>query len=180
MVHGALKLKLKCEDGRALEAKVVRVDKDIDLALLKVDGSFTPVNLAAASAEPLGKNVFTLGYPRPDYMGETIKATRGIISGLEGYRGSVYCYQMDASIQPGNSGGPVSDETGSVIGISVASFTDAQNVNYAIKKNYLIRFIEKVPECIGKVHVGEKTGPIDFVGAVERVRKSCALVMVFK
>lgn len=171
-----------------IEAKLVKTDKETDLALLKVDGdgSFEAVEFAPNRQENLGQSVFTMGYPQPDIQGVTPKVTKGIISGLEGFKGDVRKYQIDASIQPGNSGGPVADANGYIVGIVVSSLVRGtsgeipQNVNYAIKKSYLLAFLDSVLNCGASLQCPSSETARDFILAVRKIEKSCALVVVYK
>lgn len=75
-------------------------------------------------------------------MGDEIKLTTGIISSKTGFQGDVSLYQISAPIQPGNSGGPLFDKNGNLIGIVNAKHEGAENVGYAIKTSYLKNLIE--------------------------------------
>ena len=75
-------------------------------------------------------------------MGDEIKLTTGIISSKTGYQGDVALYQISAPIQPGNSGGPLFDKKGNIIGVVSAKHAGAENVGYAIKSSYLRTLIE--------------------------------------
>ena len=77
-------------------------------------------------------------------MGNEIKLTNGIISSRSGYQGDISTYQMSAPVQPGNSGGPMFDDKGNVIGIVNAGIPGAENVGYAIKTSYLKNLVENV------------------------------------
>jgi S1-C subfamily serine protease len=77
-------------------------------------------------------------------MGNEIKLTTGIISSRTGFMGDVALYQISAPIQPGNSGGPLFDNHGNLIGIINAKHTGAENVGYAIKASYLNNLVESV------------------------------------
>ena len=77
-------------------------------------------------------------------MGEEVKLTNGIISSRTGYEGDISMYQISAPIQPGNSGGPLFDSQGDVIGIVTAKHTQAENAGYAIKINYLLNLIDLI------------------------------------
>ena len=83
-----------------------------------------------------------LGYPLTQALGNEIKLTNGIISSRTGYQGNISTYQMSAPVQPGNSGGPMFDNKGNIIGIVVAGVPGAENVGYAIKTSYLNILIE--------------------------------------
>ena len=77
-------------------------------------------------------------------MGNEIKLTTGIISSKTGFMGDVTLYQISAPIQPGNSGGPLFDKRGNLIGIVNAKHKGAENVGYAIKISYLKNIVESV------------------------------------
>ena len=126
------------------------VSKDIinDVAILKItdkrfDGfSAIPYRVNTSLSE-VGEEIFVLGYPLTGTMGEEIKLTTGVISSRTGYLGDVSSYQISAPIQPGNSGGPLFDGKGNIVGIVSAKHTGAENVGYAIKTPYLISLAEK-------------------------------------
>ena len=90
----------------------------------------------------VGEDVFVLGYPMTQALGNEIKLTNGIISARTGYQGDISTYQISAPVQPGNSGAPMFDSNGNIIGIVVAGVPGADNVGYAIKTLYLKVLIE--------------------------------------
>lgn len=127
-------------------ASVVASDKFNDLAILKVEGvnistSGIPYSVKTSTSE-VGEDVFVLGYPLTSTMGEEIKLTTGVVSSKTGFQGDVSLYQISAPIQPGNSGGPLFDGNGNVIGIVSAKHKGAENVGYAIKASYLRNLME--------------------------------------
>ena len=126
-------------------ATVVAADKINDLAILKVNGvSITgsiPYSVKTTTSD-VGEDVFVLGYPLTSTMGDEIKLTTGVVSSRTGFQGDVSLYQISAPIQPGNSGGPLFDSKGNVIGIVSAKHRGAENVGYAIKASYLRNLME--------------------------------------
>ena len=128
-------------------AIVVATDKVNDLAIIKInDNGFNgfgqlPYSVKMQMAE-VGDDVFVLGYPLTQTMGNEIKLTNGIISSRTGFQGDPSLYQMSAPIQPGNSGGPMFDGKGNVIGIVCAHHKGTENVGYAIKTSYLKNLAE--------------------------------------
>ena len=126
---------------------IVGVDKNNDLALLKItDSTFKnfgtiPYSISSDISEA-GEEIFVLGYPLTSTMGDEIKLTTGVISSKTGFQGDVALYQISAPIQPGNSGGPLFDKNGNVIGIISAKHKDTENVSYAIKTLYLQSLIK--------------------------------------
>lgn len=78
-------------------------------------------------------------------MGEEIKYTQGVVSSKTGIQGDVTVYQISAPIQPGNSGGPLFNKQGNIVGITSSGLNremfNSENVNYAIKISYLMTLI---------------------------------------
>jgi len=136
--------------SRQYNAKVVLVDEKNDLAILQIDDnnfstlSKIPYVFKNATSE-MGTKVYTLGYPLIDTMGESIKLTDGLISSKRGFQGDVSSYQISVPVQPGNSGGPLFDDKGNLIGIVSSKHRNAENASYAIKSNYLKNLIELLP-----------------------------------
>lgn len=127
-------------------ATVVATDKHNDLALLLINGANIsntgiPYSIKTPTAE-VGEEVFVLGYPLTSTMGEEIKLTTGVISSKTGFQGDVSLYQISAPIQPGNSGGPLFNGKGDVIGIVSSKHVGTENVGYAIKTSYLKNLLE--------------------------------------
>ena len=128
------------------KATVIATDKFNDLAILLINGanisnSEIPYSVKTTTSD-VGEDVFVLGYPLTSTMGDEIKLTTGVISSKTGFQGDVSIYQISAPIQPGNSGGPLFDSKGNVIGIVSAKHTGAENVSYAIKTSYLRNLME--------------------------------------
>ena len=132
-------------------AKVIGFDKESDLALLKMDDTrfkslgLIPYSFQSAMAE-VGENVYVLGYPLIQSMGEEIKLTNGIISARSGFDGNVANYQISVPLQPGNSGGPMFNMKGSLVGVVCAKHSEAENASYAIKTSYLKNLVESVAD----------------------------------
>lgn len=150
VVEGAKTISVKGVKGdtnTGYTAEVVATDKINDIAILRIsDSQFTgfgtiPYAVQQRMAD-VGEDVFVLGYPLTQALGNEIKLTNGIISSRTGYQGNIATYQMSAPVQPGNSGGPMFDNKGNVIGIVVAGVPGAENVGYAIKTTYLNILIE--------------------------------------
>lgn len=149
VVEGASSILVQGINGTMVEykAEVVAVDKNNDLALIRINdyrfdgfGSI-PYSIKETLCD-VGSDVFVLGYPLTSYMGEEIKLTNGIISSRSGYQGDITTYQISAPVQPGNSGGPMFDKNGNVVGIVNAGIPGAENVGYAIKTSYLFNLIK--------------------------------------
>ena len=139
-------------DGVEYPANIVAFDKSNDIALLKTtyNNSFY-FDLAEEDVQRTSE-IKAIGYGFGKSYSSDIKVTAGIVSSLSGYNDNYSEFQMDAAIQSGNSGGPVVNKDGFVVGISVAALdsmavyedtgTLPQNVNYAIKSSTLKTFLE--------------------------------------
>jgi S1-C subfamily serine protease len=126
--------------------KLISDDKSNDIALLKIDDPSVkfdsiPYQVRSTGVET-GEPIFVLGYPLTQSMGEEIKLTDGIVSSKTGYQGSASSYQVSASAQPGNSGSPLFDKNGNLIGIINARIGQAESVTYGIKIAYLNSMLE--------------------------------------
>jgi S1-C subfamily serine protease len=105
--------------------------------------------------------VTVAGFPNPDIQGRSLKITKGTLSGLKGMQDDIRHFQIDAAVQPGNSGGPLINDAGQVVGIVNARLNDAavalatgslpQNVNYAIKSDYLAALLKTVSDLSAEI-----------------------------
>lgn len=168
-------------DVRKYNAKVLISDKQNDLTLLKIqDATFTylPALPYAVKSTILdvGTSVFALGYPMSDTLGEELKVTDGIISSKTGYQGDIVTYQISAPIQPGNSGGPLFDKQGYLVGITNAGVPDAQNVGYAIKISYLRNLVDVSPVPF----VLPSNNAISGLSFTEKIKKISPYVVLIK
>jgi S1-C subfamily serine protease/antitoxin component YwqK of YwqJK toxin-antitoxin module len=138
-------------------AKVIVTDKQNDLAIIQInDPKFTMLPsipyVFSSNIKDVGTEVFALGYPLANVMGNEIKFTDGKISSKTGLKGDITVYQISVPIQPGNSGGPLFDNKGNLVGITSSAlnkeYYNSENVNYAIKTTYLKNLIDVMPENI--------------------------------
>lgn len=138
VVGGASNVRVETFDGRVRKADVVGIDPMTDVAVLKIDPSPQVFPLRRASHDPLpiGSQVFAFGSP----FGIKFSMSRGVVSGLgrseaAGFMGMIGGYtnfiQTDAAMNPGNSGGPLVDVNGRVVGMNAAIANGLQNVTQA-------------------------------------------------
>ena len=158
---------IKGDFSQSYNASVAISDKNNDIALIKInDSNFQgfgniPYAIASTTSE-VGEDVFVLGYPLTATMGDEIKYTTGVISSKTGFQGDISLYQISAPIQPGNSGGPLFDSKGNIIGIVSSKHSEAENVGYAIKSLFLKSLIESyssVPIIPDKLTISTNTRP---------------------
>ena len=142
VVDNARNIIVENRKGDQFFAKAIYSDKMTDLAILKIsDTSFKkviglPYTFPKYSAE-LGEHIFTLGYPR-----EEVVYGEGYLSAKSGYYGDTTSYQISISVNPGNSGGPVVNKNGEIIGIISSKETNADGVVFAIKSKNIYNAIK--------------------------------------
>ncbi|MEO7530246.1 MAG: serine protease [Sediminibacterium sp.] len=132
--------------GQEFNADIVNVDNEKDLAILRInDEDYTqlkslPYGIRKANTD-LGERIFTLGYPKKDIVfGE------GYLSARSGYNSDSLSYQIQISANPGNSGAPVFNNSGEVIGILSTRQAQADGVAFAIKSKNIYRMVEDLKD----------------------------------
>jgi hypothetical protein len=116
------------------------IDKGNDLIILKVPGLYEPkLTLSSESSPEIGVKVYAVGNPK----GLNGTFSEGIVSGLRSIKNN-QVLQITAPISPGSSGGPVLNSTGQVVGVAFASFTEGQNLNFAIPIKYLTALMSMI------------------------------------
>ena len=171
-------------NGKSVSATLVDHDPSNDIALLKVDKSVKGLPIELKKKTKQGTEIAVLGYPNIGLQGNEQKATFGYINANSGIQGDTRYFQISSPIQPGNSGSPMVNEQGIVIGIASASLnqtaaiettgTLAQNVNYAVKIAYAL------PMLIShSVEYIEPTGlkPLEKTKLIESISNSVVLVV---
>ena len=187
VIEGAGHIKAAVGDTM-YQARIIREDKNNDLALLKISGRFSPLAFAPERTAKMGQETFTIGFPNPELQGVGPKLTKGDISSLTGVQDDVRLYQISIPVQPGNSGGPLLDNHGNVIGIIVAMLNAAtafkfsgslpQNVNYAIKSLYAQALVDTVPEAANNLPNPAKNESFDRM--VNRVVKGVVMIVSYE
>ena len=157
VVSGSDEIVLVDRDGNEIVAWAVLKDQMHDIALLAVDdtGRLPPALPLALSQEKEGADVFTIGFPKPKSPSDLPSRTSGIISGLRGVNEDPDSYQTTVPIQPGNSGGPLVNMNGEVVGVVTAmlAYQDPRqgtikivpNASSARKINCLTELLPQLP-----------------------------------
>jgi S1-C subfamily serine protease len=124
-----------------VQVEKVSIDTKLDIAVLKIDEKNSktlgriPFTIKKVDAA-LGEKVFTLGFPRED-----IVYGDGSVSSGSGYKGDTLAYQVSIPVNPGNSGGPLLDEQGNLVGMISGKHSGAEASNFAIKAEYIYQFL---------------------------------------
>lgn len=178
VIDGAKTIKVRginSDFNKTYKAKVLVSDKNNDLALLQIDDyGFTSLGTIPYTIKTglagVGESIFVLGYPLRATMGDEIKLTNGIVSSRTGFQGDITSYQISAPVQSGNSGGPLFDSEGNLVGIINAKHVGAENASYAVKASYLSNLVDFLPSPPKLQKVNSLTGKT-LTQQVELVKK---------
>lgn len=134
--------------GQEFKVTVVHVDRARDLAILKInDADYEPLKSLPygirKNNSDLGEQIFTLGHPRSD---NDIVYGEGYLAARTGYNGDTLSYQIQISANPGNSGAPVFNNNGEVIGIVSTRQAEAEGVTFAIKSRNIYQMVNQLKE----------------------------------
>jgi len=152
VIDGATKIQVRGVAGdfnTKYDANIIVSDKNNDLAIIKVNKHLgnVPYKIKNNTSE-VATEVYALGFPLRASMGDELKFTKGDISSRSGFQGDITAYQHTIPIQPGNSGGPMFDNNGYLIGIINARHTGAENASYSIKSKYLLNILDESSSTI--------------------------------
>jgi len=170
-------------------AEKVFIDESLDVAVLKVAGIESPQPLALSSSSEVktGDSVFTLGFPQVQLQGIEPKYTDGSISSLSGMGNDPKYFQISVPVQPGNSGGPLLNNEGQVVGLINSRLDDIetlcltgsipQNVNYALKSSFILPLLESLRGVTDQL---EKSSKLDKAAAIEKTKNAVGLVVCYE
>jgi len=186
VVKGTSAVKVKFTNDEMIDATVVARDTQNDVAILKLTKSPSfqsrEMKFGDSAMVRMGDKVFTIGYPHTGIMGLNPKYTEGVISAVTGIRDNPTVFQTTVPIQPGNSGGPLFNEKGEVIGLTTSSLSllaiesmgaIPQSINYAVKSSFVKNTISTVPEALLSnrgilVVPNESSSRSDFIEAIKK------------
>lgn len=153
VIEGCARILVRTADGRSLPGQVPAADARRDLALVRVTGNPGPVLAFRANPVRRGESVVTYGFPLAGMLSSGPTLTTGEVSALAGLQDNPTQFQISAPVQQGNSGGPLLDRQGNVIGVIVSKLNAArvaqrtgdipQNVNFAVKGTEAVDFLRR-------------------------------------
>ena len=187
VVGGCKKIKVY-ENGKEILLNILDTDTKNDVGLVKGKFKNTKyLNIKSDGAE-LGEDIVAFGYPLVDTLSDSVKLTKGIVSALAGPNNNFAMIQIDAALQPGNSGGPVLNMNGLVVGIATSGLSKLkmakeqkilpENVNFAVAAPTIVKFLKanniNVPQGTNKIY---KTKELAKIGGPATVQLLCLNTM---
>lgn len=181
VVDGADSVYVQDSKGNSYKALVKRKDAQYDLAILKItDDSFSPLsNLPYRLKQNIigmSESVYTLGFPKDDAV-----YGQGYVSSKTGYNGDTTQYQVSIPVNPGNSGGPLLDEDGNIIGVISAKQSQVDGATFAIKAKYIQEALNSIPnDSLGKKIAFSKRNSLQGLTKAKQVQKIKDYVFMIK
>lgn len=146
-------VRIETYGGEMKRAFIVALDERIDIAVIGVaDVSFTPLRVADLSSVSVGDDVYAIG--APNSLAFTL--TKGVVSSKERLVSRQKFIQTDAAINTGNSGGPLLNDAGEVIGVNSYKMSDAEGIGLAIPIDVVVSFLET-----GEIELNESGNVIE-------------------
>jgi len=149
VISGASRISVIPYEDSAKTIELIGYDIGMDIALLKINGDYTPLSFGNSDNAEIGEKVIAMGNP----FGLSFSVTEGIVSSLHraGSNGLNVYIQTDVPLNPGNSGGPLIDKQGKVIGINNFKIGEAESLGFALESNQAVETINAISqERLGK------------------------------
>ena len=182
VLHGSSNAYVMSNTHENYDATIVFRDEVRDIAILKIEDfpqlKKLPYSIKKSEVD-LGEELFTLGYPRND-----ITYNKGDLSALTGYNGDTLSCQIQMSANPGNSGGPVFNKNGDVIGILSTREKQSQGVSFAIKSKNIFRLVDDLKNADNSIDIKLSTASSslkikDRVSQIKQIESCVFLVKAF-
>jgi S1-C subfamily serine protease len=178
--------RIRVEKPQAI-AKVIAVDKERDLALLETTARFHDFATFRSNGPTTGEDLMIAGYPLPGILGQAMSVTKGIVSSVLVSPQARWNFSHTAPTQLGNSGGPIFDAAGNIVGVVVGKLDEIkvakttgslpQNINLGINSKDAIGFLRKAG---AEIKVGESKDRMDGVKVASTAAKYTVLVHCFE
>ena len=145
VIHDADSVYVQNAAGNSYKSKIIYTDPQSDVAVLKiVDTAFENLNAIPytfkRAKSDLAEDVYTFGYPSDSPVFGS-----GFLTAANGLNGDSIRYQVSIPVNPGNSGGPLLDNKGNIIGIIDAKQTQVEGAHFAVKSSYIIKALQNIP-----------------------------------
>ena len=133
-------------DQETHDAEFIGYDRDLDIALIKISGDYKKLNFGNSNDVQVGEKIIAIGNPQ----GLQFSVTEGIVSAIHrtGSNGLNAYIQTDAALNPGNSGGPLIDKEGNVVGINTFKIGSSESLGFALESNYIEDGINKISNTV--------------------------------
>lgn len=142
--HLASNIQAITSDQTTHSAQFIEYDSTLDIAVLKISGQYKALALEDSNNVQIGEKVIAIGNP----LGLQFSVSEGIVSAVdrEGSNGLNYYIQTDAALNPGNSGGPLINTKGKVIGINNFKVSGGENLGFALESNYIKQAVNEISQ----------------------------------
>src|SRR3989339_400261 len=142
ILSGGSRINAITYDQKVIDAQFVGYDALFDIAILKIEGDYNVLNFANSDNVQIGEKVIAIGNP----LGLQFSVSEGIVSAVhrEGISELNSYIQTDAALNPGNSGGPLINKNGEVIGINNFKINTGESLGFALESNYIIESVNKI------------------------------------
>jgi len=144
VLSGGTKLLVQDYEQNNFETALIGYHSEFDIALLKIEGDFEKLELDNSNQVQIGEKVIAIGNP----LGLQFSVSEGIVSGIHRIgMNSVEAYiQTDAALNPGNSGGPLINKQGKVIGINNFKISGGESLGFALESNYIQNIVNEIAQ----------------------------------
>lgn len=141
VIEGARAAGVYTYEGNQHKVSLIGSNKNMDLALLKINGNFQKLKLTNSDNIQIGQKVIAIGNP----LGLQFSVSEGIVSAVHrpGPNGLEAYIQTDAALNPGNSGGPLINKEGEAIGINNFKIGSGESLGFALESNYVVDFVNE-------------------------------------
>ena len=142
VIEGASKASIYTSDQQSHIVYIIGSDSEMDITLLRINGTYQKLDLAESSEVKVGEKVIAIGNP----LGLQFSVTEGIISALNriGPNGKKVYIQIDASLNPGNSGGPLINKKGKVVGINNFKIGSGESLGFALESDSIKEVVNRI------------------------------------
>jgi serine protease Do len=180
IIQGANSVYVQNTDGQSFRVQTIYTDPAYDIAILQItDTAFKSFKaLPYTFKKPLsdlGEQVYTLGFPTDNFV-----LNQGYLSARTGYKGDTTTYQVSIPVNPGNSGGPLLDDKGNIIGIISSKLKQADGVYFAVKSQYLLKSIRTLQDSLDVKLVLNKRNTLGALSHTAQIKKMQNYIFMVK